>query len=324
MNIALFETLHAGGIISDTSFEKIKSKGQRPLLSVHDEVKAFLYLGVILLSGGLGTLVYKNIDTIGHQFVLLFLALVSVSCFIYNFKRRPSFTTGKVINTDSFSDYTLLLACVTFISFVGYLQYQYQVFGNRYGAATFLPMIVLFVSAYYFDHLGILSMAITSFAAWLGITVTPLHLLQSSDFNNTRIIFTGLFIGGLLLVVGRATEIRNFKRHFAFTYYNFGIHVFLISCLSALFHFDSIALAWFFVLLAGCYLFYRKSILEHSFYFLLVVTLYAYIGASYMVLQFLMRLSDGTGVIYLGFLYFIASAIGMVYFLVHTNKQFRK
>ncbi len=193
MEQKLFDQLYSDGVISAESNAKVEYSEKHKLFSIHWELKTLLYLGVLLLSGGLGILVYKNIDTIGHQAILLFIALVAAASFYYCFKTSYPYSTAKVDAPNTFFDYVLLLACCTFISFVAYLQYQYQIFGNRYGAATFFPMLVLFFSAYYFDHIGILSMAIVNLAAWLGLTITPLNILQSNDFNNSRIILRSYF-----------------------------------------------------------------------------------------------------------------------------------
>jgi hypothetical protein len=72
--------------------------------------------------------------------------------------------------TKIWPDYILLLGCLLLLILIAYLQFQYNVFGNRYGLATFIPMVLLFISAYYFDHIGVLTMAITNLAAWAGIT----------------------------------------------------------------------------------------------------------------------------------------------------------
>ena len=322
MEEKLFESLYRDGVLSNRSYEKLKAQALHKNLSVHWELKTLLYLGVLLLSSGLGILVYKNINTIGHQVILLFLALVSAGSFYYCEKNKEPFSRNKVRASNGWFDYVLLLACCTFISFVAYLQYQYQVFGTRYGLATFFPTVVLFFSAYYFDHLGVLTMAITSFAAWLGITVTPLHILEANDFSNLRIIYTGLFIGILLLFVSWLTGNRRFKPHFGFTYTNFGLHILLISCLSAMFYYPSISLAWFAVIAAVCYGYYRKAVHDRSFYLLLVIAAYGYISLSYLFVQLLIRI-DSAGAIYLGFLYFIASAIGMLIFLIRSHKKLK-
>ncbi|MEJ7588484.1 MAG: DUF2157 domain-containing protein [Ferruginibacter sp.] len=323
MDLMVLERLYAEGLISARSYERIKWKQAKGLLSVHWEIKTLLYLGVLLLSGGLGILIYKNIDTIGHQVILLFIALVCAGCFYYCFKKKLPFSPGKVTAPNTFFDYVLLLGCSTFIIFIAYVQYQYNLFGNRFGLACFFPMILLFFSAYYFDHLGVLSMAIVNLAAWMGLTVTPLEILTSNDFKSDTVIFTGLALGTLLTVMAWLTRHRNFKRHYEFTYANFGIHILFISTLAAMFHFTLIYLAWFLLLAVLAYLFYRKAIQEKSFYFILIITLYAFVGTSYVVLNILNQFGEGMAAVYLGFLYFIVSAIGLVLFLIRTNKKMK-
>jgi Predicted membrane protein (DUF2157) len=322
MDIHLFERLQSEGLISDESLGRIKSTEKSRLFSLHWELRTLLYLGILLLSGGLGVLVYKNIDTIGHTAILIFIAMVSAGGFVYCFKTKLPFSTGKVASPNSFFDYILLLACLSFITFIGYLQYQYHFFGNRYGLVTFIPMLVLFFSAYYFDHPGILSLAITSLCAWAGITVTPTRILEDNDFSGNTIIFTGLVVGAGLIAVGAVTRIRAIKGHFAFTYTNFGMHILFISVLAGMFKFEGIYLLWFLPLVAVALYFYREALRSKSFYILLVLTLYGYIGLSYVFIR-LLTISSGIGGVYLGFLYFIGTAIGLIFFLINMNKKIK-
>jgi hypothetical protein len=279
---------------------------------------------VLLLSGGLGILVYKNIDTIGHQVILLFIALVCSGCFLYCFKHKLPFLADRVAAPNAFFDYVLLLGCSTFIILIAYLQYQYQLFGSRYGLASFFPMVVLFFSAYYFDHLGVLSMAIVNLAGWLGITVTPLKILTANDFNSGRIILTGLGLGAILIALAWVTRSRKLKPHFEFSYANFGTHILLISCLAAMFHYDAFYLVWFLLLAVLVYYFYQKAISENSFYFILITALYAYIGISYVAIE-LLDITGGlsTPFLYASFIYFIVSGIGLVVFLMRINKKLK-
>ena len=322
MDQHLFKKLHAEGLIADDSLQKITALEEGRLFSLHWELKTILYLGVTLLSGGLGVLVYKNIDTIGHQVILAFIALVCAGCFYYCIRKKAPFSVLTVPAPNSFFDYILLLGCLTFITFIGYLQFEYAFFGTAYGLATFIPMVVLFFSAYFFDHLGILSLAITNLAAWAGFAVTPLRILQENDFANERLIYTGLALGVLLVLAGLTSERRNFKKHFEFTYTNFGTHILFISGLAGLFVFDRIYPVWFLGLLGMAWYFYRQAMKKRSFYFLLILTLYLYIAGSYMVIRLLMlmRASD-LAPIYLGLLYFILSAIGLIRVLIKLNKK---
>ncbi|MEP6725530.1 MAG: DUF2157 domain-containing protein [Bacteroidota bacterium] len=322
MDTTLFEQLHTRGLISEASLDKVKAAEKNKLFSLHWELRSILYLGVLLLSGGLGVLVYKNIDTIGHTAILIFIAAISAGGFAYCFKAKLPFSSGKVASPNSFFDYVLLLACLSFITFIGYLQYQYHFFGNRFGLVTFIPMVVLFFSAYYFDHVGILSLAITSLCAWAGITVTPTRILQDNDFNSNTIIVIGLVLGAGLVAVGAMTRIRAFKAHFAFTYTNFGMHILFISLLAGMFVFENIYLLWFLPLAGVTYYFYKESLRTKSFYILLVLTLYSYIGLTYVIIRFLTWNSD-MGSVYFTFLYFIGTAAGLILFLIRMNKKLK-
>ena len=85
MNKDLFTQWHADGLLSEASLQKVKEAEDNKLFSLHWEIKTLLYLAVLLLSGGLGIVVYKNIDSIGHTAILIFLALVCAGSFFYCF-----------------------------------------------------------------------------------------------------------------------------------------------------------------------------------------------------------------------------------------------
>jgi len=324
MNLHTFHKLHAAGLISDTSLEKVKAAESRRLLSLHWELKVLLYLGVLLLSGGLGVLVYENIDTIGHQAVLAIIALISAACFWYCRRKKSPFSWQKVATPDALFDYLLLLACLTMVTFIAYLQYQYAVFGDHLKLAGFVPMAILFFCAYYFDHLGVLSLAITNLAAWMGIVIMPTQVLWRNDFSSATLIYTGMLLGGMLVTAGEISARKKWKAHFSFTYVNIGLHVLFIACLAGMFHFEHRYLAWFLVLLAIAYYCYRLTFRRRSFYFVVIMALYAYIGLGYVVVRLLEKIyTNDLGPTYLGLLYFIASAIAMIMGLIRFNKKMK-
>src|SRR5882757_8624285 len=123
MDQHLFKKLHAEGLIADDSLRKITALEDSRLFSLHWELKTLLYLGVTLLSGGLGILVYKNIDTIGHTAILIFIALVSAGCFYYCLRNKGPFSWSRVAAPNAFFDYILLLGCLSLLTFIGYLQF---------------------------------------------------------------------------------------------------------------------------------------------------------------------------------------------------------
>ena len=324
MDIHTFKQLHREGLLTNESLQKVEAVEKARLFSLHWELKTLLYLGITLLSGGLGILVYKNIDTIGHQVILAIIALVSVGSFYYCRRKAAPFSVGKVPSPDSFFDYILLLGCLTMITFIAYLQYAYSVFGTRYGLATFIPMVILFISAYSFDHLGVLSLAITNLAAWMGIAITPMHIFKENSFDDMSLIYIGLVLGIILLLAAQASEKKNIKKHFDFTYSNFGTHILFISGLAGLFMNQTFFILWFiFLLLIACYI-YLHAMKKNSFYFLLLVSLYTYIALSYVIIRILDRMGIvEMSFVYLGLLYFILSAIALVRLLIIFNRKMK-
>ncbi|WP_212006235.1 DUF2157 domain-containing protein [Chitinophaga sp. HK235] len=324
MNIDTFSKLQKEGLISEEEMQRITTAENNRLFSLHWEIKTILYLGVLLLSGGLGILVYKNIDTIGHQVILLFIALVCIGSYVYCFKHRPPFSHEKTVSPNTFYDYALLLGSLTFVTFIGYLQFQYTAFGTAYGLATFIPLVVLFFTAYYFDHLGILSMAITNLAAWAGIAITPMQILSKNDFSNQTLIYTGIALGAALVLLAELSARRNFKSHFAFTYNNFGVNIFFISALAAMCIFDSpIYMLWFLLIAGAGYRCYTWAFRDRSFYFALLSVLYMYFGLSILIFRLLFSIRNDDGFI-LALFYTICSAIAVILLLINLNKKIKQ
>jgi hypothetical protein len=317
----LLDKLHAEGTIRDESFAKISERQSLGLLSVYLEIRALLYLGILLLTTGLGIIIYKNIDTIGHQAILAFIAAIVIGCFFYCFKHKKPFSKTKAQTPNAFFDYVLLLGTLSFLIFVGYLQFQYNVFGTNYGLATFIPMLVLFYIAYDFDHIGILNMAIANLGIWLGVSVTPKKLLPYQTFDSATIIYTYLGFGFLLLFFGWATKRLEIKQHFIFSYQHYGVHVSFIAMLSGYFFYSDNGWSWLWLIgvFALAYAMYRDAMEHRSFYFLLLTVLYSYVAFSSLVIRFLGR----SNAIELLMLYFILSSIGLVFLLMRLNKSLK-
>ena len=316
-----FEELHE----QDDILHKIKVANNNPLFSIYWEIRMALYIGVLLFTAGAGILIYKNIDSIGHIAIVSFIGCIAAVCWWYCFKNSQPVTIKKAISAGVLFDYLLLLAALLTVTFIGYLQYQFQVFGQSLRLATFIPMVILFAAAYRFDHIGILSLAITNLGVWLGINVTPTSLLKSYQFNDEVIIYTGVLLGLALKLIAWLSIKKDIKRHFAFTYHNFGVHVFFISCLAAIFHFH-FYLFWLLLLVGVAYYLFAKAVKEKSFYFLLIIVLYAFVALNFTFINLLIKADPGfeRGVMFIISTYFILSSIGLIFFLIHYNKKLKQ
>ena len=312
----ILNNLQSAELINAEENKRIKNAELNKPFSLHWELKTLLYLGVVLLNIGLGYLIYQNIDTIGHAVIIGLISLICLVCFGYAARNVPSFSLKEVKSPTIYYDYAVLLGCLTFLIVEGYLQYQYTFFGTRYGLAAFIPMLLFFPVAYYFDNRGALSLAIVALGSWVGITVTPLELLNHNDFSSELLIYTGVLLGILLCFIGYLSELKDIKKHFAFTYFNFGCHLFFIAALSGLFNLEQYLL-FIPLIICGIVFFTWYARKTASFYFLLFAIIYGYIALTYLIIKVLGQ-SDADIFAYI--FYFIISCPLMLALIFNYKK----
>ena len=85
--------LRQAGILPAEPAGKIAQIEQNRPFSLHWELRATLYVGILLLSAGLGLLVYDNFDRIGHGALLTAMALACAGCFAFAWRNRPGLPT---------------------------------------------------------------------------------------------------------------------------------------------------------------------------------------------------------------------------------------
>jgi hypothetical protein len=312
---SILSALTGKGIISQEQADVIADfHADRPF-SVHWELRSILYVGILLFSAGTGILIYENIDTIGHQAIIAAITCLTVACFYYTYKNSLPYSNEAVKNPNKLVDYVLLLGCSTFLGLEGYLQFQHNIFGSRYGLAVMIPTILFFLCAYRFDHRGALSMAITGLASWLGLTIAPLSVLSANDFTDAKLVYMAIALGAVLVCVGWISEEQNVKKHFAFTYLLMGGNLALLATQVGLFsHAPKVV---FFLIGAGlCYFFILRARRAQSLIFLLMGTVYGYVIITYTIFVNL----GADAALGLGIFYFLFTSVGVIYFLLNFKK----
>ncbi|MFN8343782.1 MAG: DUF2157 domain-containing protein [Spirosomataceae bacterium] len=291
----------------------------RPV-SLYFLLRALLYAGILLFTAGAAILIYKNIDTIGHDALIAVLALLTVGCFYYTYRHSAPFSVGMTDNESKLTDFVLLIGATLFLSLEGYVQWRYNLFGTRYGLATMIPAVLFLFCAYRFDHRGVLSMGLTALASWVGLTVTPLEVMTGNDFGNESLMYTAVGFGIVTVGVSLWLDRRNIKRHFTFTYLLLGGNLLFISALAGLFTSQE----WYvFVPVLGlsCWYFFKYAQQEQSFLFLLMAVVYGYIAFTYLLFRWV---DDADIWFSLGSLYFIGSSVGVILFIINYKKLLRQ
>lgn len=323
-HLRLLAELEAAGHLPPAQAAAIAEDERTRPFSLHYELRMLLYLGITLLAGGVGVLIYQHIDSLGHGVIIGAIALAMSASFAYAGRHRLAFTWGEAPRPSVAADYLLVLGCLLFLVLEGYLQVQYELFGTRYGLATVLPAGLFFGLAYRFDHRGVLSMAITALAAWVGVSVAPLDVFRQALLWHSALSFPGLLLGLVLVAAGLGSEFLDRKRHFAFTYLSLGSNVALLAALSLLFATEGrYSLPWLLLVLvlsAGLVWYARRA---QSYLFLLMSVAYSYVAITYSIVRLLASGHSSDWVTPMLVFYLPLTLVGIVLLFLNSKKILR-
>lgn len=315
------EELLTKGLVTQDQFDKIEPIHSGKIFSVFYELTTLLYLGVMLFTAGAGILIYKNIGELGHIAAIITLTIIMMVCFWYVYKNGKPYSNESVKAPSPFFDYILLLGSLLFVSIQGYLQFQYAILDNNLSTSTIVTALLFFYLAYRYDHVGILSLAITAFVSFWGISVSPVKWSSSNFFEHGNLHVTAIFLGITLSSIATLLYRKNIKKHFTFTYLNFSLLMFFSAAVAGLF--ISNRYHWIYILLiyAGCAFAYYAARISQSFLFLLYAFIAGYIATTYLIAV----LFEGfNGYELLWFWYAIFSCGGFVFFIVKFKNHFRQ
>jgi len=316
------QTLLEKELISEEQFQQIQAYRNLNIFSLHNELRYLLYLSVLLFTGGIGILIYQNIDTIGHIAILSLLLIVTAISFYFCFKNAIGFKKEEVTFPNPLYDYLVLTAVILSCTFVGYLQFQYKIFGTGYGLATLIPTIISFICAYYFDNKSVLTIAITGLAAYIGISVTPQDLVNNEFYSNNSLSYSAILLGVLLIVWTIYSSRIKLKTHFNSIYLTFALHIISIASINNLM--DHYWFLFAIVLAGSSFYFYKISYELRSISLYVFMIIYAYMGLNIMLFKIFEHI-DFSDVWILFVLmmpaYFISSIILFIKLIKKFNKE---
>lgn len=150
-------------LLSPDLAAKLAALERREILSVHNELRIALWLAVVLLTTGVGLFLKNNVDRIGHATLIALIALAAVACYLVVWRRRRAGSTSSAL------DYLLLLGALLLSADVGYAEAQFHFFGATWRHHFLILATIHAATAYAFDSRMVLTLSITSLAAWFGI-----------------------------------------------------------------------------------------------------------------------------------------------------------
>ncbi len=219
----LHESIYEEGYIDKDQFQRLDSIESGKVISLYYELRLLLYLGILLFTGGVGYIVYQNMSDIGHILMMsLLFILIGTGFYFINKKAKPYSNTEISVDAIYF-DYGIVLLTLLIISLFTYIQVYFDLVELLLRWTSLLSGILFIWMAYYYDNKMVLAMAITAFAATLGLSVSPVNWAQGDFVKGMDLYVMSLIYGGTLIGVAHFLEAKKIKQHFSFTYQNFGL-----------------------------------------------------------------------------------------------------
>jgi len=292
------------------------------LFSLRNELLFLMYLSVLLFTSGVGILVYKNIDTIGHSILLLVMLALTVVCFYFSFKESKGFSKIDIDFENPVYNYLVLLAVILSCSFMGYIQFQYAIFGNYFEISIYISAFIALASAYYFNNKSALSIGITALVTSLGISLTPRTLINNDIYWNEMLSYYGLLLGLIIVLWSVYSKKIGLKKHFDLVLLTFALHLISICCIAGLM--NDIWVLFLFLMAGTSYFFYKKSFEIEAISIYIFTLLYGFIGFNIAIARILDHVDlDNYWELFIVILpvYFITSIVLFIKAIKNFNKK---
>ncbi len=183
---------------------------------------------------GVGLFLKENHERLGPAAIAALLGAAAAGCLFYVARRSPPFSWRRVETPHVAVDYVLLLGVLLLASDLAYVETQFRVLGPRWPYHLLLVSLIFLAAAYRFDSRAVLSLALTSFAAWRGVAVT-LPFAAEPGHSLAAVRANALACGVAFVAIGILSARAKRKPHFEPVWTTLGLLLVFGGALSGVF-----------------------------------------------------------------------------------------
>ena len=298
------------GAISGAQYDALAALVRKDRFSVFVELNTALYLGVLAFVAGVGWTIETHFANLGDAAILSALTLTFCFSIYYCFSRGLPYSDRRVESSGFAFDYVLYLGCLIVASELAFIETRFALFGDAWDVHVLVSAALFFVAAYRFDNRFVLSLALSTLAAWFGIKLAQFGFGSAGSLRVSALVY-----GGLVAGMGALLRRLDIKRHFVDTHLHVAATAAFVAMTSGVSSGEGEL--WYaagLLILAGVSVAY--GVRHRQFAFVAYGALYPYAGLS-------LKLIDGmspTGVMAYGLL----SGSAMVLAIVSIARRFAR
>jgi hypothetical protein len=286
---------------------------ERRIYSVHRELRLFLYAGILLIIAGAGLTVKQYFIHLGDIVVITVLTVCTLAALIYCFWKGAPFARQEVASPNIAFDFVLFFGCAFFSMDVAYIETQFHVLGMWWKNYLLASVTLFLFLAYRFDNRLVLSMALSTLAAWFGFTLSSHRMFSFDEYYRFYAIAYAL----IALSAGILSYRLALKKHFLGIYLNFASHFFCIALISGIVDYKLYSL-YFPILILGCAVLVFYAVKVRKFLYMLYAVIYGYVGISVVIVDLIHRQT------FFIFAYFIVTSLIVIGLIFKMSRDFKE
>lgn len=314
------DRLHAQGILPADKARLFSRVARRELVSVRQELRLLLYAGVLVAMAGVGLLVKEKLDQIGPVTIAAGLGLAALGSLVWVARHAPPFSWSEAPSPHLAFDYILLLGVLLTGATVAYVEAQFTPLGPAWAWHLLIMSAFTAALAFRYDSRVIFSLALSTFAAWRGVSVALLeHSLWSWSGPEGILRANTIGCGTLFILMGVALSRSNRKPHFEPVATYLGWILVLGTFLSGLDGVQDTGFAWCLFLTGAALAAFAFRYRRFPLFAIGVVG--GYIGASYLfVTSFVTSIH---GELLVAMFWFLVTSIGLLVGLFAAHRKMK-
>ena len=231
------ERLRERRVLSDAHAAPLLRVYRGELVSIEPELRAALYVGVLLLVTGVGLFLKENHERIGPAAIAVILGAAALACLSYAWRRLPAFSWQSAPSPHVAADYVLLLGVLLAAADLAWIESQFRLLGPNWAYHLLVVALLYLAAAYRFDSRTVLSLALSTFAAWRGVAVS-LDFAVRGARATPAVRANALACGVLFIGAGILSVRANRKAHFEPVWTTLGLLLFLGALVSGVFQYS--------------------------------------------------------------------------------------
>lgn len=301
------------GLLAAPQARALRAAESGEPFSIRAEIRALMYVGVLFIAGGAAATVKAYFNAWGPLVIVGGLTAGTLACFAYVLHRGPGWSRERVDAPSAAVDYALFLGCLLLWADIGYVEAKWRLLAGDWQRHLLACAGFFLALAYRYDNRLVLSLGLSSLAAWLGLELQTFGL-AFHDAHRAYALLFGLLCAG----IGALARREGVKAHFLDVYLNFAAHFLGAALLSGVFTFK-LGSYHAYVLAAACGAGAVYAFRSRRFLYLAYAVLYGYVGATSLILRLMGFHSIG-----FYFFYFILSSVGLVGFLFWASREMKE